>query len=77
MDIKHAEGYHTEHDVFMFAKMHLQDLAEIYWFRNESEAAKGNKSRSEFYIRKYHEVHDCIRELQLLDKEGASLKTLN
>ena len=74
--IKHAEGYKTQHDVYMFAKMHLRELAEIFWFRGENEVGKGNQTRSEFYVKKYHEVHDCIRELELMEPEGSSLVEL-
>lgn len=67
MKTEKTELFKTKHDVYMFAKMHLKDLAEIYWFRNENEAGKGNKGRAEFYVRQYHEVQDTIEQLDKLD----------
>lgn len=64
------------HDVHIFSQMFLSELAEIYWFRGEIESAKGNKQRSAFYVKKYHEIHDCMRELSLIEPKDSSLQGL-
>lgn len=61
-------------------KSALRDLGEMYWFRGESEAGKGNKARQEVFIARYHNVHDLIARIEgrvcIVDKCGKAQRKM-
>ena len=53
-------------EVIIRVQTELRESAESFWFRGQTAFDKSNKSRGEYFHKRYNELHDLIMEVDKL-----------